>query len=89
MVKGGKCQLLGISLQDSFGFFPILSNLQLTMKVIIATCKNIVGHFHDLSVTSHNFKRIQESLNIAQHKLSRMSRQRWNFTFYILRLVQE
>ena len=36
---------------------------------IIAICKSIVGHFHRSSVASHNLKRIQESLNVPQHKL--------------------
>ena len=36
---------------------------------IIAICKSIVGHFHSSSVASHNLKRIQESLNVPQHKL--------------------
>ena len=35
----------------------------------IAICKSIVGHFHRSFVASHNLKRIQESLNVPQHKL--------------------
>ena len=54
----------------------------------IAVCKSIVGHFHRSSIASHNLKRIQQSLDIPQHKL-KQDITRWNSTFYMLKSIQE
>ena len=43
--------------------------VQRALNDIIAVCRSIVGHFHRSSVACHNLKRIQDSLNIPQHKL--------------------
>ena len=56
---------------------------------IIAVCRSIVGHFHRSSVTSHNLKRIQDSLNIPQHKLKLDVVTRWNSTLYMFESVLE
>ena len=56
---------------------------------VIAICKSIVGHFHRSSVASHSLKRIQESLNVPQHKLIQNVSTRWNSTFYMMKSVQE
>lgn len=55
----------------------------------IAVCKSIVGHFHRSSTGSHNLKRIQQSLDIPQHKLKQDITTRWNSTFYMLKSIQE
>ena len=56
---------------------------------IITICKSIVGHFHCFSVASHNLKRIQESLNIPQHKLIQDVSTRWNSTYHMMKSIQE
>ena len=55
----------------------------------IAVCKSIVRHFHRSSIASHNLKRIQQSLDIPQHKLKQDITTRWNSTFYMLKSIQE
>ena len=50
---------------------------------IIAVCRSIMGHFHRSSVASHNLKRIQNSLNVPEHKLKLDVVTRWNSTLYV------
>ena len=56
---------------------------------IIAVCRSIVGHFHQSSVASHNLKRIQNSLNVPEHKLKQDIVTRWNSTLYMFESVLE
>ena len=62
---------------------------QRALNDIIAVCRSIVGHFHRSSVASHNLKRIQDSLNIPQHKLKLDVATRWNSTLYMFESVLE
>ena len=48
-----------------------------------------MGHFHRSSVASHNLKRIQNSLNIQEHKLKQDVVTRWNSTLYMFESVLE
>ena len=50
---------------------------------------NTVGHFHRSSIASQNLKRIQESLNIPQHKLKQDITTRWNSTLYMFQCILE
>lgn len=63
--------------------------VQRVLNDIIAVCRSIVGHFHRSSVASHNLKRIQDSLNIPQHKLKSDVVMRWNSTLYMFESVLE
>ena len=63
--------------------------VQRAISDIIAICRNIVGHFHRSSVAGHNLKRIQESLNVPQHKLKSDVVTRWNSTLYMFESVLE
>jgi len=56
---------------------------------MIGVCKSIVGHFNRSVTAAHNLKRIQESLDIPQHKLKQDITTRWNSTFYMLQSIQE
>ena len=63
--------------------------VQRALSDIIAVCRSIVGHFHRSSVSSHSLKRIQDSLNIPQHKLKSDVVMRWNSTLYMFESVLE
>ena len=63
--------------------------VQRALNDIMAVCRSIVGHFHRSSVASHNLKRIQDSLNIPQHKLKLDVVTRWNSTLYMFESVLE
>ena len=63
--------------------------VQRALNDIIAVWRSIVGHFHRSSVAIHNLKRIQDSLNILQHKLKLDIVTRWNSTLYMFESVLE
>ena len=60
--------------------------VQRALGDIIAVCR---GHLHRSSVASHNLKRIQNILNIPEHKLKQDVVTRWNSTLYMFESVLE
>ena len=63
--------------------------VQRAINDIIAICHSIVGHFHRSSVACYNLKRIQDSLNVPQHKLKSDVVTRWNSTLFMFQSVLE
>ena len=63
--------------------------VQRAINDIIAICRSIVGHFHRSSVACYNLKRIQDSLNVPQHKLKSDVVTRWNSTLFMFQSVLE
>ena len=63
--------------------------VQRALNDIIAVCRSIVEHFHLCSVTSRNLKRIQDSLNIPQHRVKLDVVTRWNSTLNMVESVLE
>ena len=59
------------------------------VKDIIATCKQIVGHFNHSPSAFAKYTEFQKKLNVPQHKFIQDIKTRWNSQYYMLSRIHE